>query len=580
MMPVSFNGHAGWLHDAPGAVGVVLCGAQGYEELCTQRGWYELAQSLAARGFPTLRFDYAGCGDSNGSDMDPARVAAWQDSVAQAVAFMRQTLGLRKIVLAGLRLGALLAAQHACTDPAIAGLALLGAPMSGRTYVREMQILASVVGVPPEDAAPWPPVEDGFELGGFLFSDATMRGLANLPRPAALLQQLEDRPCLVLAKGQALAAEAARGPARHVAAPFEGYDGFMVDCLFSKVPNADWQLLGDWLVQHWPPVPDAAVVPCTVAAAEISGPHYCERPAQFGAGHALAGILCTPAKRPAKRVFIIANTGSNHHIGWGRGTVELARRLAGRGMATLRMDLAGLGNSGRLVGHADPPLYTLDAVADITAALDWLGTQGFGRFGMIGTCSGAYLALHASRADARLEQAVMINLNRFFWPDDASIEHAVRNFYRSNRTYARKAADPRTLLRLVKGEIAIGGIARTLASRAGRKILSLYRKLADHVSLPDFRTNAPRQLLGQLSQSGARLLFVYGSHDGGLDEIEQHFGSPKVLQKLRGVFIAKVPDVDHNFSPAWSRQALFAIVESFLAEGEAADTIDAPLPQP
>ena len=33
MMPVVFEGCAGWLHPAAGKRGVIICAAQGYEEL-------------------------------------------------------------------------------------------------------------------------------------------------------------------------------------------------------------------------------------------------------------------------------------------------------------------------------------------------------------------------------------------------------------------------------------------------------------------------------------------------------------------------------------------------------------------
>ena len=37
MKPVVFEGCAGWLHPATGNRGVIICAAQGYEELCTHR---------------------------------------------------------------------------------------------------------------------------------------------------------------------------------------------------------------------------------------------------------------------------------------------------------------------------------------------------------------------------------------------------------------------------------------------------------------------------------------------------------------------------------------------------------------
>ena len=44
MMPLVFSGRFGWLHDAGGSCGVVLCGAQGYEQLCAHKSWRVLAE--------------------------------------------------------------------------------------------------------------------------------------------------------------------------------------------------------------------------------------------------------------------------------------------------------------------------------------------------------------------------------------------------------------------------------------------------------------------------------------------------------------------------------------------------------
>ena len=73
MIPVSFDNLPGFLHPAEGDIGVVMCSAQGFEELCGRKDWRLLADRIAALGLPVLRFDYAGTGDAPGSDADPAR---------------------------------------------------------------------------------------------------------------------------------------------------------------------------------------------------------------------------------------------------------------------------------------------------------------------------------------------------------------------------------------------------------------------------------------------------------------------------------------------------------------------------
>ncbi len=560
MQAVSFGGLAGWLHDAPGDTLVLMCGAQGYEDLCTQRGWHDLAEMLCARGFRALRFDYAGCGDSLGSDTDPAQVAAWLGSIRQAVAFARGELGARRVVLAGLRLGGLLAAETCLQDAEIAGLVLLGAPASGRAYAREMQVLASVVGVPPDDAAPWPPLANGFELGGHRYTAETLAALPGLARRDDLLMRLVPRPCLVLAPGNAATPDETGSPAA-TGAPFEGYESFVIDRIFSRTPVADWMRAADWLVQTWPPDSARAAPLPPLAQAEISGGDFTERRVQFGPDNALAAVLCQPRGVVATGVFILANTGANHHIGWGRGTVEMARALAAGGVASLRIDAAGLGDSRALAGRITPPVYALDAVADVTTALDWLAAQGFQRFGIAGICSGAHLAFHAAVADKRLASFIAVNLNRFDWPAGLRVEDAVRNVYRSSRAYARKAADPRTLLRLVRGELDVRGIARALASRVRQKLRTVFARRAASAD-----AHSPRSLMRQLAGRKTQALFIYGSQDAGLDEISLQFGSPQKLAAMPGAEFALVHDADHNFSPHWARAELCRLVVQFATQ--------------
>jgi pimeloyl-ACP methyl ester carboxylesterase len=72
----------------------------------------QLAVKLSAGGFHTLRFDYFGTGDSGGqeSDADPS---AAQGDVESAIEGIQDIVGVARVALIGLRLGATLAARAA-----------------------------------------------------------------------------------------------------------------------------------------------------------------------------------------------------------------------------------------------------------------------------------------------------------------------------------------------------------------------------------------------------------------------------------------------------------------------------------
>lgn len=72
----------------------------------------DLATRIAAGGRAALRFDLRGCGDSSG-EWEDATIAAWLDDIAHACAHAKASAGVDRVVLAGLRFGATLAAMAA-----------------------------------------------------------------------------------------------------------------------------------------------------------------------------------------------------------------------------------------------------------------------------------------------------------------------------------------------------------------------------------------------------------------------------------------------------------------------------------
>ena len=131
-----------WLHQSEAdrhcQRGVIICAPVGYEQIHAHRSLRHLADALAAAGFPTMRIDYNGTGDSAGTDEDPDRHATWLANLRSAMSWMRDELGCEAVGLVGLRLGAALAAQVAALEP-VHDLVLWTPVIKGRAYVREMK---------------------------------------------------------------------------------------------------------------------------------------------------------------------------------------------------------------------------------------------------------------------------------------------------------------------------------------------------------------------------------------------------------------------------------------------------------
>ncbi len=192
---------------APRAWQVVLCNPLGYEAMSAHRTYRHLAERLSARGFPALRFDYDGTGDSSGRLVEPGRVRAWLDSIRAATMEARVRSGARVVALFGVRLGATLATVAANEIRDVEALVLWAPIVSGRAHVRELQAFRLL-----NKARVTPARADGsVEVGGYLFGRDTLADLSAIDLLA--MPGRDDalsRRTLILARGERPAADETR----------------------------------------------------------------------------------------------------------------------------------------------------------------------------------------------------------------------------------------------------------------------------------------------------------------------------------------------------------------------------------
>lgn len=122
------------------STGVLLCQPLGHEYIRAHRTFNQLAASLARAGFPVLRFDYFGTGDSSGAD-ELASVARWTADVHTAIDELKDTASVETVAVLGLRLGASIALAAAQRRPDIARLVLWDPVIDGRVYLAELERL-------------------------------------------------------------------------------------------------------------------------------------------------------------------------------------------------------------------------------------------------------------------------------------------------------------------------------------------------------------------------------------------------------------------------------------------------------
>jgi pimeloyl-ACP methyl ester carboxylesterase len=131
-----------------------------------------------------------------------------------------------------------------------------------------------------------------------------------------------------------------------------------------------------------------------------------EQALQLGPEGHLVGVLARPEPRRPGPSVIFLNAGVIHRVGPHRLHVNLARRLATRGVLSLRLDLSGIGDSRPVPGALS---FRDSAVADSRAAMDHLAAEGLDRFVLFGLCSGADNAIATGLADPRVAGLVLID---------------------------------------------------------------------------------------------------------------------------------------------------------------------------
>lgn len=506
MKPVSFEGCFGWLHQGNGGpLGVVLCASWDYEALATHPTWRVLADRLAAAGLPTLRFDYPGSGDSLGESATRGAFDAAVASIGRAAAFLKETTGVEQVALVGLRLGAAMALQ-AATQSDIAAAVLIRPVSRGKSYIAEQRALAKIIAAREGAQIQRAPLPGGIEIEGFRLAADAVEAIAALdltkgdyPTPPRVLiageagsRQYEPLLDRLLGAGALvtridLAEVAAWGPSPVPPPP----------------PFADADTIAAWLAEGISP----RLARPTPDMPGLQSNTFAETATTFGPDDRLTGILCRPRGATAaddRRVVVFLNTGANSHIGSGRSFVEHARALAERGVASLRMDCFGLGDSQWMREGPLGAIHHVARVADVSAGVDWLRRAGFSEVTLVGVCSGAFLAFQSALADPRVRRILIANPSFWLPPPEEALADPLAGTHGSTSGYLSKLVSPLFWRRLASGELTLStmvSIARALAERQARKVAQVFEATAARIS---GRTRARGALVAHLETLARR----------------------------------------------------------------------------
>jgi pimeloyl-ACP methyl ester carboxylesterase len=536
---------------------VVICPPFGWEELASHRSLRSWASALSQAGYATARLAYPGTGDSAGSPQDPGRLQAWIQAVSEVAAWLREQDGVPHVVALGVGFGGLVAQLAAARTDEVDGVVLWAAPARGREFVRQLRLFSRMETSEAFNGldAPAPPESGGVYAGGFLLSSETMEDLSgvdltteagthDLALGALLLGRDDQQPA------EALATSFAEQGTSVTIRPGRGYSTLTSHPQESQLPDEAAASVLDWLGERSErsELRSDGARPAPTAQDQLTliqdGRTIVERPVAITAhGISLAGILTEPADddRPAL-CAVFVNAGAIHRVGPNRNWVETARRWAAtRGIASLRLDIEGLGDAdGPDQAYVETErLYDPQMIEQISCALDALERDGVSRrFLLVGLCSGAYWAFHLALRDPRVVALQLLNPAVIEWDESLGPLRSLRAI--SRRSFANlRHAETRQRLR---------GTLRWML-RNLRQNLAGRGEQAPGPSVGERLESS----LERLRASGKPTLMVFGEREPLYADLARR-GWMERLESWPAVTVARLPVISHTLRPSLAQQ--------------------------
>ena len=564
MTPVTFKGCFGWLHaprDGAGSdVGVVICTGLIQDALLAYGSLRVLADDLAAAGYATLRFDYPGTGDScdDATEKD-GHWTAWQLSIDDAANWLRATTGAKRLVLVGLRLGTTLATLAAARREDVASLLLFEPVISGRNYVRQLALEVEML------SGARPAKGEDLYLREFRFAPATLDQIGGVDLRKVTLKT--GTHVAVCAQTEGKAAEDAATAWRAAGAevvniPWTGLDPLVRHKIIDEDILADFTTVLQWMRMS---APVQTVAMQVVTGDAVLHPAGCiETPVQFGPDRRLFGVLCRPRDSTPGTVVLLGNAGHDPHYASARHAVTLSRKLAARGMASLRLDYAGLGDSigpagkERMLSH----VFAVDRGPDVSAAVDALQGLGYRHFGIEGLCSGAFHAFRTALAEPRISTVLVVNLPFFTLPAGNVLGYLEQKD-RSPGEYLAKLLRSRTWATLLSGKVDYYGIFVGQLGRLRTRIKARLLGLARRVGLLREQSFAKRAMT-ELAKRGTTTLFLFSPGEEAEGAFALEFGpTGDGLAAYKGAAMHVIPGMDHHLTAAAGRVAAEALMVEY-----------------
>jgi hypothetical protein len=270
-----------------------------------------------------------------------------------------------------------------------------------------------------------------------------------------------------------------------------------------------------------------------------------ELPALFGPDNSLVGAF-EDAGGSAEVCCLLINAGVLPRVGPNRLNVKISRALAQRGLASMRFDLAGIGDS---KPSATSKSYEEQAALDIRAAMDFVVRSGGPRkFVIFGICSGAVNAFRGAMLDARIVGVLMLD---GFW-------------------YLSRWSEPMRLLKRLRSRSFADLLAALRRRFMPRPAMSGGAASADIFSI-DSNGNPPKaefaRDVNQLAARGVRIFFLYtGSVPQQMsyqNQMRHAFAGEPFVDQAR---IELHDDLDHTAVPLRAQRKLLGMIGDWVED--------------
>lgn len=278
----------------------------------------------------------------------------------------------------------------------------------------------------------------------------------------------------------------------------------------------------------------------------MSTPTWYERPTIFECdGDRLIGIIAHP-ERPIETGVVIIVGGPQYRAGSHRQFTLLARQLAEQGIASIRFDYRGMGDS-------EGDMRNFEAIdADIKAAIDTFITQtpGIKQIVLWGLCDAASAALYYGHTDPRVKGLIL--LNPWVHTEAGAARARLKHYYLA------RLLSKAFWARLISGKVRLGETMGDLAK-------STQQARIDNASCPttsgDPRHGSPGyilRMLNGLKQFKGKTRFILSGNDLTAQEFESLLSTEMSWRKscaVPMVAISKLKEANHTFSNRnWRKQ--------------------------